>query len=276
MTDHSSQTVVRSSRTRAQYADDGAAGAYAALHDGSLPVSRFFQSRLFAVMEVLRRSLGGDLLDAGCGPGMLVRRVLDERPGDFRIKGIDMSPAMIRAAGTIIDPAEEVELTVGRIESLPYDDATFDVVVATGVLEYVDISSALREIGRVARPGALVVTTMQNPLSPYRLYEWGLYWPLLRALGKAEAALGRPPARRHGAVRTGIHAVPAARLCRMMRAHRLVPTDVVGYDLNLLLPPVDKVVRRRHDGWRERPWTTSSRGPKRMLGTAYLVCAHRL
>lgn len=274
MADHSPEAV-RLSRTRAQYEQDELAEAYAHLYRDVLPVSRFFQSRLFVVMDALRACSGGALLDVGCGPGMFIRRLVEERPGDFRVHGVDASPAMVRTARTTLGE-DEAELVVSRAESLPFDEDEFDVVIAMGVLEYVDIQRAIEEIGRVVRPGGTVVATMLNPLSPYRAFEWGLYWPLLRVLGEVEAWSGRPADRRHGAARTGIRALPSRRLCRLMRTHGLVPVDVVGYDVNLLLPPVDKIVRRRRQGWRERPWTTVSRGPRRVLGTAYLVTARRV
>lgn len=265
----------RESRVRVQYEDDGSADGYAALYDGLSPSTRYFRSRLHAVLEALGRSPGGDLLDVGCGPGMLARQVIEKRPGEFRIHGLDMSAAMIRTAAANLGDADGVRLTVGRVESLPFDDASFDVVVGTGVLEYVDVSVALKEIARVTRPGGLVLVTMLNPLSPYRLFEWGIFWPLLRAAGRVEGLVGRPPERRHGAVPSGIRAVPSSRLREMMRAQGIIPEDVVHYDLNLLLPPVDRFVRRRDRRWRENPGSTVGRGARRWMGTAYLVTAHR-
>lgn len=155
-----------------QFDDPSFAASYAASHQGSGPAKRYFSSRLHAVFQILNRCPGGDLLDVGCGPGMFVRRVLDTRPGDFRITAVDRAPAMIaEAAGRTA--GAEVKLAVGEAEALPFPDASFDVVVAMGVLEYCDPSVVLRELDRVARPDGLVLVSMLNPLSPYRLFEWG-------------------------------------------------------------------------------------------------------
>ncbi|MHB9862106.1 class I SAM-dependent methyltransferase [Streptomyces sp. YIM S03343] len=258
---------------RVQFDDPSLAASYASSYQGSGPAERYFSSRLHAVFEILDRCPGGDLLDVGCGPGMFVRRVLDTRPGDFRITAVDQAPAMIaEAAGRTA--GAEVELAVGDAEALPFPDASFDVVVAMGVLEYCDLSVVLRELDRVVRPDGLVLVSMLNPLSPYRLFEWGVYWPLLRLLGQIEGLLGLPPKRRHGVPKSGIRALSARRLRRRMREARLCPVDVVHYDLTPSVPPFDRFVwrwTRRH----ERPADTVSRGLCRWPGTAYLVAATR-
>lgn len=257
----------------APFDDPSFAASYAASYLGSGPAERYFSSRLHAVFEILDRCPGGDLLDVGCGPGMFVRRVLDTRPGDFRITAVDRAPSMIaEVAGRTAGAG--VQLAVGDAEALPFPDASFDVVVAMGVLEYCDPSAVLRELDRVVRRDGVVLVTMLNPLSPYRLFEWGAYWPLLRLLGRVEGLLGLPPERRHGAVKSGIRALSAGRLRGRMREAGLCPVDVVHYDLTPSVPPFDRLVcrwTRRH----ERPEDTVSRSPCRWPGTAYLVVATR-
>lgn len=259
-----------------QYQDAVEAAGYAAAHDGWGPSARYFHSRLHVVQESLQACPGGDLLDVGCGPGMLVRRLLDTRPGDFRITACDRSPAMIEAAVDRTADADNVELRVARIEDLPFPDESFDVVLAMGVLEYTDVPRALRELARVVRPSGLVVVTMLNPLSPYRLFEWCIYWPALRLLGRMERRLGIRATHRHGAAVSGIRAVSPARLRRRLRESGLWPQDVVYYDLTPLVPPLDRVVRRWARRWREHPERTASRGARRWMGTGYLVAARRL
>lgn len=259
----------------AQYENADAAAGYAASYEGAGPAARYYHSRLHVVDEALGTGPGGDLLDVGSGPGMLVRHLLDTRPGDFRISACDRSAAMIGAARQRVDTGE-ARLDVARIEDMPYPDDSFDVVVAMGVLEYADAEQGLREVVRVLRPGGLFVVSMLNPYSHYRLYQWAAYWPLLRLLGRIEGLAGRPPERRHGAPHSGIRAIGRGRLCRLLRRYGLVPEDAVYYDLTVLVPPIDKVVRPRTSRrWRNRPETTVSRGARRLLGTGYLVSAHR-
>jgi ubiquinone/menaquinone biosynthesis C-methylase UbiE len=263
---------IRDDIVGAQYENPAAAAGYAAAYDGWGPSARYFRSRLYVVDEALSTCPGGRLLDVGCGPGMLVRHLLDTRVGDFHIIACDRSPAMIDAAAERSTGSDDVELTVALIEDMPFPDEHFDVVVAMGVLEYTDAGDALREIARVVRPGGLVVLTMLNPLSPYRLFEWCVYWPALRLLGRIERLLGNG---RHGAPASGIRAVRSARLRRILRETGLSPEDTVHYDVTPLLPPLDRLVRRWRRGWRDHPERTVSRGALRWLGTAYLVTARR-
>jgi SAM-dependent methyltransferase len=228
------------------------------------------------VQEALRDRRGGDLLDVGCGPGMMVRQLLDMRPGDFRITASDLSPAMVEATRQRVGDTDDVQVRVASIEDLPFPDESYDVVLAMGVLEYVDVARALGELARVARPGGLVLVTMLNPASPYRLFEWVVYWPALRVLGRLERLVGARAGRRHGANRSGIRAVPVWRLRRRLRAAGLVPQDTVYYDVTPLVPPLDTVVRRwTTQRWRSRPERTVGRGARQRLGTAYLVAARR-
>ncbi|PXY28486.1 methyltransferase type 11 [Prauserella muralis] len=249
---------------------------YAAAHDGWGPSARYFYSRLYVVQDSLRACPGGELLDVGCGPGMLVRRLLDTRPGDFHITACDQSRAMIKAAADRVAGADDVDLTVARIEDLPFPDESFDVVLAMGVLEYTDAARALRELARVVRPGGLVLVTMLNPHGPYRLFEWGVFWPALRLLGRLERLLHVRTGRRHGAAVSGIRAVAPVRLRRMLREVGLRPEDMVHYDLTPLVPPLDRVARRWARNWRAHPERTVSRGTRRWMGTGYLVAARRL
>ncbi|WP_438295851.1 class I SAM-dependent methyltransferase [Streptomyces sp. HUAS TT7] len=267
------EAAARDAAVAAQYLTPDDAARYAASYDGWRPAARYYCSRLHVVDEALRAAPHGRLLDVGCGPGMLVQRLLDIRPGEFQITGIDRSPAMIDAAtARAKGSGDDVEFSVARVEKMPYPDRHFDVVVAMGVLEYTDAAEGLREIARVVRPGGLVVVTMLNPLSPYRLVEWFVYWPLVRALGRIEGLFGVP---RHAAAVSGIRAIPLARLRRMMRATGLPPRDAVHYDVTPLVPPLDRPVRRRSQKWRNHPERTVSRGARRWLGTAYLVTARR-
>jgi ubiquinone/menaquinone biosynthesis C-methylase UbiE len=257
-----------------QAGDAAEAAECAAAYNGSSRFARYFQSRLYVVGEQLHARRSGDLLDVGCGPGMLIRQLVDSRPGDFKITGLDHSAAVVNEAATRLHDTD-VEIRIGLAECLPFPDASFDVVLALGVLEYTDLPVAVSEIGRVSRPGALVLVTMLNPLNPYRLMEWGCYWPALRLLGRCEQLLGVPAKSRHGAPRSGIRACTKGKLRALISAAGLEPTDVVYYDLTPLVPPLDRVARRINRRWLNDIESTITRGAGRWMGTAYLIAARR-
>lgn len=253
-------------------ADD--AERYVDAHGTAGPTTRFFRSRIHLVSRMLVPLPGGDLLDVGCGPGMMVREILDSRPGDFRIIALDRSAVMVEACARRIADAADARALVGRIEALPFRDDRFDVVLAMGVLEYVDANVALAELARVARPGGTVVVTMLNPTSPYRFVEWHVFWHLLRVLGAVETVLGVPADRRHRPPEGGLRTYRRRRLHKLLVASGLLPVDTVYFDVTLLVPPLDRLVRR----WtwtRRNPDRTISRGPLGRLGSAYLVASRK-
>lgn len=266
----------RRERVTAQYSDSRAAADYARISEGSRPQGRFLRSRLVLVKNILASCPGGDLLDAGCGPGAMVQTLIESRRHDFRITVLDQSPAMVEYCVARARDIGRIYPTVGQLEAMPFADATFDVTLVMGALEYTDARSAIREISRVTRPGGLVIVTMLNPLSPYRLTEWFLFWPLIRLLGTIEKFCRVPAERRHGARLSGIHAYPVFILRHLMRQAGLEPADVFYFDVRLTIPPFDRLpqlIRRAERTPHER---TVARGWRRWMGTAYLIAARRL
>ena len=109
------------------------------------------------------------VLDVGCGPAVLADELL-ERADEYW--GIDLSPQMIAhgAARMAAHPrASCCCLSVGDAEALQFEDASFDAVVALGLLEYLpSYERALREICRVLRPGGVAALAVPNRASAYR------------------------------------------------------------------------------------------------------------
>jgi SAM-dependent methyltransferase len=105
-----------------------------------------------AVLERLPLEPGQRVLDIGCGVGVFLRLVTDRGADSF---GLDASEALIDLARQRVP---EADIRVGDMEALPYEDDTFDLV--TGFTSFFfanDMVAALREAGRVAKPGAPVV-----------------------------------------------------------------------------------------------------------------------
>lgn len=268
--------VRRHGLVQAQFVPPEQAASYARSHVADGPSQRFFEARIDLMTRLLGTTPGGELLDVGCGPGIFLRHLADSRPGDFSLTGVDLSEAMIDEARQRMVGVAGARLDVGSADALPYADSSFDVVVAMGVLEYCDVPRTLAELARVARPGATVIVSMLNPLSPYRLCEWGVYWPLVRVLGRVEAVLGRPAERRHGRGRTGIRALPAVLLRRRLRASGLRPVRTEFFDLAMVMPPLDRLAQR----WAPALLAAPARGSRtsralRWMNTGYVVMLDR-
>ena len=98
------------------------------------------------------------VLDIGCGVGAFLRLVADR---GARAYGLDASDALLDVARQRV---AEADLRVGDMEALPYDDDTFDLVCGFNSFFFAtDIVAALREAGRVAKPGAPVVIQVWGP-----------------------------------------------------------------------------------------------------------------
>ena len=95
---------------------------------------------------------GHSVLDIGCGAGAFLRLVADR---GAVAHGIDASEGLVALAHTRLPG---VDVRVGEMEDLPYEDATFDLVTGFNSFFFAnDMVAALREAGRVAKPGAQVV-----------------------------------------------------------------------------------------------------------------------
>ena len=93
------------------------------------------------------------VLDAGCGSG----RTLQELGRLREVSGIELDPdaaEMARARGL-------GEVMVGRLEELPWADASFDLITCLDVIEHTpDDRAALAELLRVCRPGGWLLVTV--------------------------------------------------------------------------------------------------------------------
>jgi ubiquinone/menaquinone biosynthesis C-methylase UbiE len=120
-------------------------------------VTYHFHVRRSRVLELLPERLG-NVLDVGCGPGVMVEAVR-QRGGTFT--GIDLSPEMVREAVERFGTCEGVTFQYGNIESLDLPDAEFDQVLCMAVIEYLPTAGrALAEIARILRPGGIAIITV--------------------------------------------------------------------------------------------------------------------
>lgn len=110
------------------------------------------------VALVERFGSGRDVLECGCGTGLILERVARFAR---RAEGIDLSPGMLEKAR-----ARGLSVAEGSVTHLPFEDGTFDVTCSFKVLAHVpDIAQALAEMARVTRPGGVVLAEFYNPWS---------------------------------------------------------------------------------------------------------------
>jgi ubiquinone/menaquinone biosynthesis C-methylase UbiE len=111
---------------------------------------------------VARYGQGKDLLEVGCGTGLIL-----ERTAQFArsAAGIDLSGGMLaRAAHRGLAVAQ------ASATALPIASSSIDVAYSFKVLAHIpDIAGALREMARVVRPGGWVLAEFYNARSLRRL-----------------------------------------------------------------------------------------------------------
>jgi ubiquinone/menaquinone biosynthesis C-methylase UbiE len=93
---------------------------------------------------------GRDVLNAGCGSGRWLSRI--SLMGTHRVCGMDVSAGMLQAAAQKDLPG--VELVQCSCDQTPYADESFDVILSSFVLSYVDdLASFAAEMSRIGRAG---------------------------------------------------------------------------------------------------------------------------
>jgi SAM-dependent methyltransferase len=92
------------------------------------------------------------VLDVGCGSGAFLRAAADR---GARVYGLDASESLLEIARRRVPDAD---LRVGDMQFLPYEDDLFDAVTGFNSFFFAaDMTAAVREARRVAKPGAPVL-----------------------------------------------------------------------------------------------------------------------
>ncbi|HWC26500.1 MAG TPA: class I SAM-dependent methyltransferase, partial [Solirubrobacteraceae bacterium] len=112
-----------------------------------------------AIAAHARRLLppGGRVLDVGCASGGLLALL---RPHAAHLAGVELSPSAARAAARVAD-----RVVCGALEDpqLPFEPASFDLVVLADVLEHlVDPAAGLARAAGWCRPGGAVLVSVPN------------------------------------------------------------------------------------------------------------------
>lgn len=103
------------------------------------------------------------ILDVGTADGIMLYKIANH----FNIRravGIDVSDEALRIAGQL----SRIKVSLGSFVNLPFKDETFDIVLASAVLEHIeDGDAALKEAYRVLTKSGLFCITLPNPF-----YDW--------------------------------------------------------------------------------------------------------
>ncbi len=103
----------------------------------------------------------GRVLELGCGPGLLWRENLGRILRSWSVTLSDASQGMVQEAEqNLLHTGLNFTFRKVDAQSIPYEEDSFDVVVANHMLYHVpDLARALSEIRRVLRPGGRLYAT---------------------------------------------------------------------------------------------------------------------
>ena len=142
--------------------------------------------RLYAVCdEISELPAGSRVLDLPCGGGVALRGLRSGQRVTY--VAADIAPEMLartRGEAERLGVAADVETRVADVEQLADADETYDLVLTfTSLHCFPDPEAAVAEMGRVLRPGGVVVGSTL-------LLDTGLRFAALRRVGRAAGLLG--------------------------------------------------------------------------------------
>ncbi len=114
------------------------------------------------IQSIIESTVDGDVLDVGCGTGLLLKRIIERRGTDANsFSGVD-----IHVDEDTRSAMPNVRFEEAMVERLPFADNSFDTVICTHVLEHIlDIRQAVAELRRVSRGRVIIVVPKEREYS---------------------------------------------------------------------------------------------------------------
>ena len=128
---------------------------------------------------------GQSVLDVACGTGIVARTAAKRVGPNGRVVGVDLNQAMLTVAERV---CPRLEFRLADVTALPFENATFDVVLCQMALMFFpDRPAAIREMGRVVKPAGTVVIMVPSSLDAQPAYR-----PLVSSLQATPAPRPSP------------------------------------------------------------------------------------
>ena len=125
--------------------------SYSAI-EASIHLNRYAMAREFAN--------GAKVLDAACGEGY--GSYLLKTWGASSVDGIDIDQETIEKANALFK-SKELKFHCCNVESLPFDDHSFDLIVSFETIEHLsNPEKFLDEVHRVLKPGGVIIISCPN------------------------------------------------------------------------------------------------------------------
>ena len=119
----------------------------------------YWNMRDCAALEYL---MGSRMLDAGCGEGLTLERIIARFPDGY-VQGVDIDPLNVA-----ICREHRLPVTQASVYDLPFRDSSFDSCILLEVIEHLENADrALAELVRVTRLGGRVIIVYPKDMMMY-------------------------------------------------------------------------------------------------------------
>jgi SAM-dependent methyltransferase len=122
------------------------------------------QNKVLEAISTLNLSKGAKCLELGTGGGQNAVKYVEL---GFNVHGVDSSDELLQSAQKFTSHTNKLEFSNVDLNSkMPFDDASFDLVVVIGTLQYLmEPSACVKEVNRVLKPGGYFIVCQRNALS---------------------------------------------------------------------------------------------------------------
>jgi len=165
-------------------------------------------------------ALNGDVLDVGCGEGLLVERLAKV---SRQVTGIDRDPAAIEQAKQRTAKLSNATIAAADFSRMEIVPESYDLVTFVAALHHLDLESALKRASQLLRPGGqLIVVGLSANKSVGDYVRSALLFPIIRLLSKvhretrAVQVVAIPPNESFSEIKRTAHRVLPG--CHMYRA----------------------------------------------------------
>jgi ubiquinone/menaquinone biosynthesis C-methylase UbiE len=134
--------------------------------NSAYPTLIYRQNYILEMIREIKLPKEAKVLDVGCGPGELLLELIE----DFNYMiGLDIADEMVSIANikkAKLPHSENLTFEVGDIEALRFKSNEFDLIVCSGVIEYLkDDTEWIKEVKRVLKPGGYLIINITNKFS---------------------------------------------------------------------------------------------------------------
>ena len=148
-----------------RYEDEGVARYWNEKYDEEYhPYLHGRQKKVQDLLADLKLPTGASCLELGTGGGQNAVKYAEL---GLNVHGVDSSDELLKTAQKLALPGSNMTFSnVDLNAHMPFKDATFDVVVVVGTLQYLlEPSACVKEVNRVLKPGGHFIVCQRNALS---------------------------------------------------------------------------------------------------------------